>query len=513
MTAPAGKSALARNTVYALLGHVVGLAVPIVMTPYIVGQVGMAHYGLWAALNALVLVLGQYDLGLWNAIAREVAIRRARDDREGLRSLLATCFVYDMAAAPVLFGLVWLAGRPILAAVLPGTEASFAFPILATLTLQAVLMPGARHAIQALYGLQRLDLVNLLSIIITPLTVGGMVLFLESGWGLLGLAANGVIFLALQVGILLVLLRAQNYPVSFSPLRYDSREHRALLGFGGKVEIGRLLLLLFRWDRLLLSASGIAPGRIASYQLGAALSDRLGGSVGVLSAGVLPAASDLAARGDLDRVRMLFMRATKYHALATVGTLGFAVLFGHELMVLWMGEAHPASVDVLRILAVGGACFAVVWPAHAIGVALGRAWLQTVSAASGLAFAALLYMTVGRRYDVEGLAWAASLGLALVQVVQMIGLRRSFSFDWREYVGNALLKPLVLAAPVALVFALRLLLAPHLPEIDGRFAALALVAPAFLMAVGLGWAAARAFRVIDAVDVDMLKSFGRRSPA
>ena len=146
-------------------------------------------------------------------------------------------------------------------------------------------------------------------------------------------------------------------------------------------------------------------------------------------------------------------------------------------------------------------------------MALGRPWLQTTAAAVGLVFALLLYMTLGRRYDVEGLAWAATSGLALVQIIQMIGLRRALFFRWREYVGNAFLKPLSFAAPVAFVFGVRTLLAPYLPEIDGRLVAFAHLAPAFLLALGLGWVAARAFRVIDAEDLDVLKSLTRRVPA
>ena len=113
MTASAGKATLARNTVYAVMGHAVALAVPLLVTPYIVNRIGMELYGIWAALNVMVLLLSQYDFGIWNAIARETAIRKARNDREGLRSLLATCFTYDMVVAPVLFVLVLLAGRPI----------------------------------------------------------------------------------------------------------------------------------------------------------------------------------------------------------------------------------------------------------------------------------------------------------------------------------------------------------------------------------------------------------------
>jgi hypothetical protein len=78
-------------------------------------------------------------------------------------------------------------------------------------------------------------------------------------------------------------------------------------------------------------------------------------------------------------------------------------------------------------------------------------------------------------------------------------------------VGNALLKPAVLAVPLAGVYAAWGALVPHLPAVDTRLRAFLVLAPAFLVTAALSWAMARAFRVIDEYDVDVLKSPGRRA--
>jgi len=99
--------------------------------------------------------------------------------------------------------------------------------------------------------------------------------------------------------------------------------------------------------------------------------------------------------------------------------------------------------------------------------------------------------------------------LALIQIVFMIGLRGFLEFRWREYVGNALLKPAVLAVPLAGVYAGWWALARHLPPINNRPRAFAVLAVAFLLSAGLGWLMARAFRVVDDYDLDVLKSPGK----
>jgi len=120
-------------------------------------------------------------------------------------------------------------------------------------------------------------------------------------------------------------------------------------------------------------------------------------------------------------------------------------------------------------------------------------------------------MTVGRRYDYVGLAASVSAGLALISIVFMSGLRRILEFRWGEYVGNALIKPAVLAVPLAGVYAAWGAVASHFPPVDTRFRAFLVLAPAFALTALAGWALARASGVIDHVDLDVLKSTGRRA--
>ena len=97
MSGAADRSVLARNTVWSVAGYGVQFLAPILIMPYIVHRVGAEAYGMWVTLYTLATWLGFYDLGLWGALARDVAERRAKDDREGLRTLWATWWTYDLA--------------------------------------------------------------------------------------------------------------------------------------------------------------------------------------------------------------------------------------------------------------------------------------------------------------------------------------------------------------------------------------------------------------------------------
>ncbi len=512
MNAPVGRDVLARNTAWAVFGYFVSFGIPVLMTPYVVSKLGLPQYGVWVALSVLASWLGRFDLGIWSALAREVSERRARGDAEGLRTLGATWLLYDLLISSALCAAAVLAAPPLLR--LFAIDPSVAGPSLwALMTIQAALSSVMRHFTYTLNGLQRVDRSQQVGLIAAPFWAAGMAAVLELGMGLTGLALNNVLFALLQIGVLAVLLRREGCPIALLPRSFRGRDLRGLLSTGLKLEVAGVLGAVLRSDRLALGPLGFPPASVALYQIGSTVADRLGAGVITLSSAVLPAASDLAARGERERLRTLLHRSTKYHALAATGLLGFAALFAPELLLLWMGRPLPDSAAILRIMSLGAWACTVCAPAQALAVALGRPGLATLAAASALGGGLLLYMAGGRSYDEPGLAGAVSGGLLLSQVLFMIGFRGSLEFRWREFVGNALLKPLAAGLPPAAVYAGWRLLSPQVPVADGRLSALLVLAPAFLAAAALSWAAARATGALDAYDMDLLKSLGRRAPA
>jgi O-antigen/teichoic acid export membrane protein len=506
------RSTLARSALYSILSYGVLYVMPILTTPYVIHRVGLVPYGAWVALSTAAAWLARTDLGIAAALVREVAGLRARSDREGLRAVFGTWLAFDLAAGAVVVGAAVALGPYLLPRLLPGgadpREAAWLFSGLA---LQSALTPLMRHFYATLEGLQRFDLTARIAVGAALAWAAALVALLEAGQGLPGLVLAGTGAALLQVAALWALLRTAGHPAL--PARFRGAELRRLAGFGWKLESEQVLLQAFRSDRLLLSATGIAPQLLVFYQLGSAAADRLASATTLLSAGVLPAATELAARGETGRLRQLLVRGTKYHALAAFGLLGFAALFGEELLLLWMGVRMPEAVEILRWTAVGGFLAAAVACARGIGSALGRPGLAPLSTALGLGTALLLYMTLARRYDYRDLARCVSAGLALAAAAYMVGLRPVLGFRWREVVGNALLKPMVLALPLAAVYAAWRLALPPLAAGAGRGAALAVLVPSFAAAAALGGVLARLFRVLDDYDMDVLRSLGRRKAA
>ncbi len=497
MSAGPTPATLTRGVLLGFAAQAMGVVVPLVLIPWSVARLTRSGYDLWVQLSILSLWMSHVDLGLWAGVARETADRRARGDGEGLRRLFATWLRWDLVASCLLIGGV--------AACAPFFPVSTAAVV--ALGVQSATLPVMRHFMYAISGFQRIDRVYRIVVVVGPIALGGSITVLEAGWGITGLAFVGAASGIVQILLFGRVLRSLDAPLALGPFRWG--ELRRLISFGWKLELWDLIWQAYRSDRLVLGRIGSTPGAVTSYQVGAAVSDRLAGSVTLLSSGILPAGADLAARGDVERLRTLFLRGTKYHAMAATLLLGFAAVFAEEILLLWMGEPYPLSVSVLRIMAVGGWIFAVSSCGQSLVIGTGHPGRPLAAVAAGLLVAVLLYSAWGRRYHGTGLAGCVSAGTSVGQVLLMIFLRGSVEFRWRELVGNAILKPLSAGVPLLGLWASH----RYLPVPSGRLDALLLLAPAFLVAVVLSALLARWTRAIDDYDLDVLRSALRRNPA
>jgi O-antigen/teichoic acid export membrane protein len=504
MNAAVGKAAIARNTAWSVAGSLAAMAVPLLLTPLMADRLGLQRFGVWVVLNALGVWLTHVDLGLSTALSREVPRRLAAGDLAGLARLQGTWLFYDVACLAVFLLAALPLARLLAPAWVAGEEGAFLL-----LAAQFLLAPLYRHLGAMLAGAQRLDRVARLGLAVLPLSTSVTVGVLLAGGGLLPLAANGLAWLLVQILALAWLVRREGFPMPGRPSR---TEFEALLGFGLKAHVGRLVQQLFRSDRLLLALGGLAPASIAVYQFGAGLAERLGGLVGELSAALPAAVSDLEARGEAEKVRKAVLRATRLHAVAALFLLGFAACFAAELLQFWLGAADPRSVAVLRILSLAAFFTGVGSPLHAAAAALGWPGRSALALALGWTVAAMLYMIWGRGYDLWGLAASLTSGWGAAQAVMAGLLRRRVGFTWGEILGNALLKPAVVLAPPAAAYAAWRWGWPQGAG-PGRTGALMILAPAFGLAAWAAWRPARWAGAIERDDVELLRSLGRREPA
>jgi O-antigen/teichoic acid export membrane protein len=197
---------------------------------------------------------------------------------------------------------------------------------------------------------QRFDVVAKVTVLFSTLTTGLTVLLLSLGYGLRSVVTlNALVPLAALV--LYLVIDARIVP-EFRPVpRWDRALLARLFSFGGYALVTTLGgALLFHFDKFALgSLAGVAL--VTFYVVPGALAQKIHSAASQLGVVVFPAASDLLARGELERVRRLYVRATRFIVLFLLSVSIPPLLLAHDLLLHWLGrDFAEKSTSVLVIL-------------------------------------------------------------------------------------------------------------------------------------------------------------------
>lgn len=347
-------SLLARNTLLNFIGQVVPLLVGVVAIPFIIQGLGTKRFGL---LSLAWVVLGYFtifDLGLGRATTKYVAEALGNGDEDQVPRLVWTAVtiqtVLGIVGALILVSVTPLLVKRILN--IPPelvSEAKDTFYLLA-ISLPIVLVSSSFSG--ALEAAQRFDLVNAVrvpsSISTHSLSLVGVLLELAlPGIVALILIARFATLLALVILVLRIFPKARKFSVEFALFAH-------LFAYGVWVTVTSIVgPVLVYFDRFLI-ASLLSMAAVAYYTAPYEVVARLCIISASLVMTLFPTFSSLEAMGDRKRLEMLFARSVKYVLLAVSPIMLVLILFGRDILQLWLGSDFATqSVVVLQILALG----------------------------------------------------------------------------------------------------------------------------------------------------------------
>lgn len=345
---------LARNAWSNLFGAAVPALVMLGTVPLVVRGLGEAGYGVYALVTAIVGYFAVMDINLTAGSVKYIAQHRAKGDR-------------DRIAETVSFGLATYAGIGLaggLGICLTAAwlvEAVFAVPPAlrpeATSTLQLTALAFLCGQLQVYLNsvpqaLLRYDLSGRLEIVFGALLPVATVGVLALGHGLFEVILLRVVASGLHG---LVLWRAIRRLLPGWRWRWPAGAARAaLLRFSAWSFLSRFAALSYAHADKLLIGALVGVAGLAYFAVAATLANRVLGLSFRLSAVLFPAASALAARGELARLDALYVKATRYVAYLNGAILVLVAVFAHPLLGYWMNPAfalHGATVLALMACA------------------------------------------------------------------------------------------------------------------------------------------------------------------
>lgn len=411
------RTTVARNTGFNAAGRLWEALVTLVLTRYIVDAVGVPAFGVWALVSVFTGYVALADFGVGSAYVKYIAEHAARDETDEISAIVSTGTLFYLvlgllllaAGWPCVSGLVWLFERfGMLRDQAPG---DLRFLLRGGLLLFAATnLCAAFTSIQG--GLQRMGLTTVLSFAASLIKIAATVAFLETGHGVRGLLyANAIsfaVFAASSVYFAFRLvpgLHVGAKAVTMSALR-------RLVHFGIRAQVAKLSnLVLFETD---LVVAGLVRGAFnytGLYQIGVALANKMRQFPVMLLSALVPAASDLNAREDHERLQMLYLVSSKYVAALAIPLALYTAGCAGPLIRAWMGDKPGLEVSVLVLRIIAAGYIANIIPGAGVTVALGKGLpgLQMkagiIATVSNLVLTVALVLTIG--------FWGIPLGTAL----------------------------------------------------------------------------------------------------
>ncbi len=353
---------LLRNFFTSYVDFAVALVLGLLFARVALHSLGPSTYGLWVVLVAIVGYLSLLDAGVSTAVVSRVANCIAREDHEGLASVVGTAGVFFIVSGAVAVGLSGLL-VPFIASLLRIASGASAARI-------ALLVLGARTGVNfvglraksALFGSGRGDWISMVGVATALVTRAAQIAVLLLGGGLVGLVVvSAVGALAGVVWTTLVarrLPRHRDWPwfrgFSFSTMRQLLRSggRNALVAVSGTVSYGLDSLII----GLILPVSQVAPYNLAASTAGFTRNLSTYGTNQLF-----PTYAHAEALGDNERQFLLFSRAVLGSMAVTVPLAAALIGFGQPILHLWLGAVPPRTFDVVVALNI---VFAFQLPGH-----------------------------------------------------------------------------------------------------------------------------------------------------
>ena len=445
-----------KNTIFTSIGRFWGYALSFLLTPYIVHKIGIERFGIWAVANTAIHFFLFLDLGIGSSFVKYIAEYNTRKDYKMINEVINTGLVFSLFFCLCILFIAMLL-KNFVVTLLKFSSELYGDVMFAFFGVLAVFIINYIFTVfkSTLYGLQRMDIVNMIYVIVSIPGTVGLVLFLSQGFGLKGLIYNSIIVAFITV-LSYAVCAYKVLPQIVIRLRYFSMEmFRRLWNFGFKVQVaGFSEYINESLDKLLLGYF-LNVKIVAFYELGSKIAQTAGSLPSFLLPAVEPASSELDAAEDTRALNSLYTKGTKYLVLVALPLALFAIVNASAIMHLWMGKAgYEKSALAIQILTIGYTFFLVNSIGRLMARGMGAPQFEMVSSLIVLGLNILLSITLIILFGFIGALIGTSVSAVIGSLYFMNRFHRHIERKIRSFLIEVYLKPVI-----ACIFACGTLLA------------------------------------------------------
>lgn len=336
------------NAAYGVIDYVAYPAAMLLAAPVVLHHLGVAQYGVWVVATAAVSIGGIIASGFGDANIQYVASARGQGDAAALGHAVRSMVGINLALGSLLALISWVLA-PLLARHVVPSDATLQTTCLWSLRIACLLM--LVRAIESVCistqrAFERYGAAVRISILARLLTQAAAIALAIHGFGLISIMAATALFMVAGTGIQLARLREHPEVTSLLPA-FDRDATSALISFGMFSWLQAISSVVFsQADRLVLGVS-LGATAVTAYALCVQMAQPI---YGVAASGLhflFPYLSGRqAATPARDLTRPVLIAFACNLLFVSLGT-AIVLLFGHQVLHLWVGDAIARSSSIV----------------------------------------------------------------------------------------------------------------------------------------------------------------------
>mgnify|MGYP000182789866 CR=1 FL=1 len=441
----------ARNSVYSIVVNIWYLLSRFLLTPFVLGHLALAEYGLWMLCFVVMSFLALTSFGLEGTYIKYVAEFYARKEFARINRLLSTGLLVTVALSATILLILWV----LLPTFMEGMKIE---PELRGKAAVVFMATGLVFALditlncfgRALDGLQRMDLTAKVRLFTSFVELGLIVIFLLAGLGVYGMVAAFFIryLLAMLLNMRFAYKLVPHLRISFRYFDMDSL--KLLVTYGGKMQIlGAIGIFMNTFDKLVITRILGLPFT-GMYELGRKIPATGARIPTEISGAMMPALSYLQGKNDFGRSRRLFLSASRYMALASAPLFTYFFAVAPYAIYAWLGTGYEQASGVMYILSAGLLVNLLTGAGSAASKGLARLDWELRYGVLNLVLCLVMTPVLALRFGLVGAAGGVALSTALASVYLICVTNVYFEISFSEYFRQVL-QPVLVSAFSALV--------------------------------------------------------------
>lgn len=438
-----------RNAASNWVGFAVNAAVTLVLTPYVLRELGVERYGILILTSTVIGYYGFLDLGFRAGVTQYLTRYLAVGDYEKAGETLSSAVVALSMLGGLMIGLSFGAAFlvPRFFTIPTGVEKE---------AFWCILLIGISSAIQCVFSayssiitaVQRFDLANLIGIGTRFLTAAGTVAALKTGNGLIGVS---IAFCGANVIDYLIRWRVSLglVPLNVGWRRANLVRLREVASFGGWNFLVSVNGYIFGYVPNIIIGAFMPIAAVGHYALATGLFRQVCSILGPVAHVMYPAAAEMHVKGDLSGLEKLYHKGSRLMILVLIPTVLGAMFWSEDFYRLWIGESYLTgsqfqSVALLfQILTIGIVTSYTTSVAQHILIGAGKMRQVSLALITGSAINLVFSVILLRFNGLAGMAIAAVIASAVIDLIAIpVMLQRILGFSIFAFLRHSCLRPL-----------------------------------------------------------------------